>query len=260
MHQLDPIPTKTVEAAIRSAAQLQGGVFAFPEAAALVRSIGPDIGSRRLQAVLDQLVEIGVALRIERGRYVLVDALGRMSPLAIGAYLVPAGYVSLWSAAFYYGFSTQDVETVSVITTVKKARLEVPEIGASFVFHKTTPHRIFGWHEEPTDGVFARLADRERVLIDLLYFQGTRGVPRGPQIRAIWEAARSTVNPFVLVDYTRRLGSSTLARRVGYLMDELSLGPTDALLEWRARDRTAIPLFLGGASSAKGSARWGIQG
>lgn len=255
-----PISTATVEAAVSAATQLRGGVFAFPESADLVRAMGHDVSPRRLYQVLDAMVGLGNAVRLERGTYAMADALGRVSPLAIGGYLASDAFVSLWSAASYYGLTTQDVEAVSVVVPSRRRPILASAVGASFVFHVTTPDRIFGWHQEPVDGVFARLADVERVLIDLLYFEGTRAVPPASQILSIWEEAKRTgrVNPYVLVDYAKRMRSWTLARRVGLLMDRFDLGPVDPLLAWRTVNRHPIPAFRDPTAALISSDRWGI--
>jgi predicted transcriptional regulator of viral defense system len=108
------------------------------------------------------------------------------------------------------------------------------------------------------DGTAARLADVERVLIDLVWFEGREGVPDAHQVLAIWEASSAAANPYVLVDYARRMDSVRLSRRVGYLMDRFGMGPTDALADWSTKDRGKIRAFRFGAVGLPASNRWGI--
>jgi predicted transcriptional regulator of viral defense system len=250
--------TLTVEAAILAAAAQSGGVFRIPEGPALVAAAGHCVSLTRILAVLDEMEAHGAALHLERGAHVIPDPIGRVSTLAVGSHLVGLGYISLWTATDHYGLTTQDVSGVSVVTPERKRPIDSPALNARFVFHRTSSERIFGWHEEAIDGTVARIADIERVLIDLVWFTGREGVPDAFQVLAIWEAAAATANPYVLVDYAQRMGSTLLERRIGYLMDRFAIGPTDALLGWRAKDRRDIRVFRFGAVGLPASERWGV--
>jgi predicted transcriptional regulator of viral defense system len=257
---LAPFSTSTLESALVSVAQAQGGVLRTGrDAYAQFEARGHRVGSAWLHSVVNALVESGRAIRLERGIYAVADDLGRISPVAVGGHIVPGGFVSLWSAADFYDLTTQDVSMVSVITSKRHPPIAAVELDAFFAFHVTSPDRLFGWHDEPINGTFARIADVERLLIDLLLFQGP-GVPEPEQVRAIWRSAIGRANPYVLVDYARRLAVASVARRVGYLMDEVGLGPTRALEGWRAGDRHPVALFPSSPSSAELSTKWGVYG
>ena len=259
--QLTPISTSTIEAAVFAAAQQRGGLFDVATSSEVVLDIGHEVTGRRLRAVLSDLVERGSAVPLERGRYAIVDGLGRISPIAMGGFLAPAAYVSLWTAADHYRLTTQEVSTIAVVTATQKRPLDSEALGVRFIFHQTTGRRLFGWHEEPIDGVMACLADVEKVLIDLLWFGGQAGVPRAAQVMAIWEEGAKLMNPYVLVDYSNKMASSRLRRRVGYLMDLFGLTGSDGLLDWRSVDRSPVRLFASEAWNVERSAgRWGVYG
>lgn len=258
--QLTPVRTSTLEAAIVDIAQSSGGAFRVADARVRLAALGHKVSSRRVLQVVEAMVKHGRTVRLDRGSYAVADGLGRISPLAVGSHLTPDGFVSLWTAADYYKVTSQDVSTVAVVTATRRRRFSSDDLGASFAFHMTTPDRLFGWHEEPIDGVFARLADIERMLIDLLWFEGTAGVPEPAQVLAIWRASASTVNPFVLVDYAKKMRSQRLSRRVGYLMDECDLEPSAALVGWRQGHREPTALFRDFPTFVDPSTKWGISG
>lgn len=256
-----PIYTATVEAAIITVAQGHGGVFRLGQHHEEVEArVGRDATKRWVSTVIDRMLVRGLAVRLEKGSYAVADGLGRISPVAVAANLVDDGYVSLWAAAAHHGVTTQDVELVPVVTTARKARISSPELGASFVFHRIGAERLFGWREEPVDGVYARVAELERLLIDLLWFEGLPGAPEPAQTLAIWRAAASRVNPYVLIEYAQRMHSQRLARRVGYLMDLSEIEGSEALAGWRTGARNPFPLFRERPTMVDPSSKWGISG
>lgn len=262
--QVEPFPTLTTEGALIDAAARHGGVLRIAkdsESLLEIAASGHAVSALWATKVASSLVAKGRAIRIERGSYAIADAHGRIEPFAVGPALVRNGYTSLWSAADHYNLTTQDVSTVSVITDRFKPPVEIGNLGYQVVFHKTSPNRIFGFENVPIGATTARMAEIERLLIDLVWFHGTPGAPAAAQVLSIWNAAMSEkrVNPYIVAEYAARMQSHTLVRRVGYLLERFKQPGADRLPDWRAADRSPIPLLPGEVVAIPASRRWGIK-
>ena len=253
--------TIRTETAVVDAALRHGGVFEIDARGEQVRELaaaGVPASPSWLASVLDSLVRRGRAVRLERGAYAVTDAFGHVEPFAVGGYLVRHGYVSLWSAADHHRLTTQDVSTVSVVTDVKKAAVEIAGTGYEAVFHRTSAARVFGFRDVRIGSTRARMADVEKMLIDLIWFYGT---PDAFQTMAIWRVAfeQRQANGYRLADYAARMDSPRLVRRIGHLLDVYRQPGADRLPDWRRGDRSVIPLLPGVSSSGDVSQKWGVR-
>lgn len=260
----DTILTRTIEAAIVDVAQRHGGVFRSDRSGAHLaemREASHEVLPAWVTRNLSTMVGQGRAIRLEKGAYAIADSFGRIEPFAIGANLVDRGYVSLWSAADHYNLTTQDVSTVSVITDVIKPSLSIGQTGFTVSFHRTSKKRLFGFRDVAIGGTMARLADVEKMLIDLIWFYGAPGAPDGFQTMAIWRTAfeERRANGYVIAEYAARMDSQRLVRRVGFLLDQFGQPGADQLPNWRTGERRAIPLLPGSPASGDVSRAWGVQ-
>ena len=259
----EPISTPNLAAAVLDVAARNGGVFRLDRGGATMGElavVGFAVEAGTVTRTMSRLVEIGRAVRVEKGAYVVADAFGRVEPFAAAPALVDAGYLSLWAAADHYRLTTQDVAGMAVVTDRTKA--EVPLIHDYVArFHTTNADRLFGFHEEPMGGTYGRIADVEKMLIDLVWFYGQPITPDAFQVMAIWRHAfhEHRANPYVLADYAARMNSQRLARRVGYLLDAYQQPGSDLLAGWKSGDRKPITV-LPGLPSGGGTLdpRWGI--
>jgi len=194
----------------------------------------------RARKVIFNLVRKGWLSRLVGGRYLLLPPehgptnIGENNALAIASAIVEQSYVGWWSAASYYGFTTQKPMTVTVAV-----RRQVPTRiieGTEIRFITLVPHKFFGSTTETVYGRPIKISTKAKTLIDCLDRPDLAGGP-SELTRIVFGA--STLVPFadVLV-IAKQMKSIALLQRLGTLADLVGW-TMDADL--RKRLRSAIP-------------------
>jgi predicted transcriptional regulator of viral defense system len=122
--------------------------------------------------LVTRLVKNGWLMRIKRGLYAISDLSSRgfltLSPYVVAQLLIPESYVSFESALQHYGMFDQSTDkTISISLKAYKA---VILNSVEYRFIKTKPDYYFGWQEAKIEDQIARVARREKALIDLVNF------------------------------------------------------------------------------------------
>lgn len=247
-------------------AQRHGGLVRLgtqnEDPGAEIRSLGHEITDQRLRALLSELVAQGKVQRPARGIYLVPDAFGRISRWAVASELGgQRAYVSLWSAADFHHLTTSQPGWLSVVSDRTLPTVDLGPAG-TVVFHRTDSERLFGAVEVPDGGVYARIARIERLLIDLLWFGDAPDAPSAMETYAIWKAAVGrNLNGALLVDYTSRMTSARLSRRIGYLMEHFGMSGGDALLASKGTEEETIRAIPGrGSVTLPPSSKWRVKG
>ncbi len=105
--------------------------------------------------------------------FVLLEAVStgrRISEFLIASVFFPRGgcYIGYSIMYNYYNFTNQQFQTVYVLNT--RISRERTIAGLSFKFVKIPPERLYGLEEIDVNGKKAVISDRERTLVDLMYF------------------------------------------------------------------------------------------
>lgn len=183
--------------------------------------------------LLAEMVKRQVLFRIKPGLFLIVpleseDAhLGNWYAAAkamMGEHLYYIGY---YSAMAFHGMTTHPVNDVFIVSSVRRNNRNIS--GISFLFHYIHPKKFFGvkkyWHTQQEQICFS---DPERTVID--------GLARPDLCGGIVEVAQGmclnqdTIDWNRVVDYAVQLGVYAVAKRLGFLMEELSLGSAGAVL------------------------------
>ncbi len=190
-------------------------------------------------SLLHRLTRGGVATRLRRGEYVfegsgVEEALS--SPLFLGPRLVPPSYVSFWSALHHYGWTDQVPRTTFVATTRRSRRLRWQRFEWRFV--SLAPHRFFGYRTARQGSLEFPVAEPEKAIVDAFLCPthcGGTGL-----VLAASSAALGDLNLERLGEYVARIGSASLAQRLGFVLEEFGapveparwlVGPTFAKLD-----------------------------
>ena len=251
---------------LRLYSQRHGGVIRLgvqgQDPADEIRALGHEATDQRLRALLSELTAVGTIQRPARGIYLVPDAFGRVSRWAVASELGGgSAHLSLWSAADFHGLTTSQVGWLSVVTDQPQVTVNLGPLGTA-VFHRTDKRRVFGAIEVADGAVYARVARIERLLIDLLWFAEASDAPSSTETYAIWQAAVSRgLNGALLAEYTRRMGSNRLSRRVGYLMDHFQVAGSQPLLAQLGSEQELIQAIPGrGSVTLQPSPKWRVKG
>ena len=206
------------------------------------------------RSALSRLQRGGWLKRIERGLYMLVplDAGPNRNwsenALVIASYLLQPGAIGYWSALRYWNLTEQLPRTVFVQSPQRKSKSGMTVAGIRYQFVTVRPQRFFGLMKQPLNRHIIQLTDREKTLID--------AADRPDLTGGIRQLAETLQGHWQELDWQRvdaylvRFDSGAVVKRLGYLIDILSLPIPDRkqrLERWKAHLTTGIVLLEPGS-------------
>ena len=148
---------------------------------------------------LDRMVKRGRIFRIKKNFYTLHD-----DPFLVCTFLTKPSYISSVSALSYHRLITQIPNEVFCATTKRAASIYF--LRRINMFHV---NHLFGFKMEEYDGFRIPIADPERAIIDSFSI-----VPVG-----LVQEAFNEIDKDKMIEYIKRIKKSSLAKRVGYLLE-----------------------------------------
>ena len=190
---------------------------------------------------LNRLAGRGLILRIERGKYCLPDA----NDFEVASNLIYPSYISFLSALSVHHLTTQ----MPIHTQVACARQKKPVEfhGALIVFIKLRKTAIFGFRR--FDGAF--VAEPEKAIVDGLYLP-----ERMPIAEAFYALKEEAVDLGKLCEYAERMGSATVKRRLGFLLEKAGIRWNVRIKNESTTRYTLLNPFLG--KDGKKNKKWMI--
>lgn len=194
---------------------------------------------------------------VSPGKYLLISAkrgispvVPDMNPYVVARVLNEPYFFSYRAACLHHGLTTQVPTVVHVILLRQRASIKFKNM--EFQFVKVAKHKFFGWKPVDLFGERVNMADLEKTVIDAIDRQDLAG--------GIEEVVKIIFNAYKklswdkLSKYIANMKSSTLCRRLGFIIDLLNiLVPKtfeDFLLQQVKKDKAYL------ASPQ----RWGTQG
>ncbi|MFP4045935.1 MAG: type IV toxin-antitoxin system AbiEi family antitoxin [Candidatus Aenigmatarchaeota archaeon] len=171
-----------------------------------------DTSQENVHRILQNMKKKDLVISPERNKYVLKEKWDETDVYAIASNLFSPSYLALWSALHFHGMTEQVPQTVFLITTKRKRTGEIQNRKIRFV--KTRKKDYFGY--ESRGNVI--VSDREKTVIDCLRLPEYAG-----GIEHIYSCLDRDLNREKLTDYCKRIGSSSLASRLGYMLDKKGL-------------------------------------
>src|SRR6202451_409598 len=194
--------------------------------------------------VIESLRRKGWLQRATWGEYLLIppeqgpDALGDSNLLALASRIADPYYIGFSTAAAHYGLTTQHRNVIFVVTPVRLRARDVGEARVRIV--NPSESKFFGF--EPVDvlGYKVMISDREKTAIDCIDRPALAGgVGEAAMIRA---PASRRFDWTKAVDYLQRIGSGSLVRRFGWLVDHVAA-------DMQAEIRERLTGLTGGGST-----------
>lgn len=202
--------------------------------------LGPEQSESTLRTVIRNLVRKGWLARIVGGKYMLLppehgpENLGENNVLALAASAVSPSYIGWWSAAAWYGFTTQKPMTVFV--AVKRQTSPKTIEGNDVRFVSVTERKFFGYETHDIYGRVVPISTPAKTLIDCLDRPDLAGGPA--ELTRIAHSALGEVDAEAIVTAALAMKSKAVLQRLGFLSDLVERPLPDAL---RQTIRDAIP-------------------
>ncbi len=184
--------------------------------------------------LLHDLVEKRWLQSLSKGQYLIVplgagpDRRYTVHEFLIAHHLAPDGYIAYWTALHRHGLTEQIPRTVWVATPRRRKTRVVS--GVTYEFVTLRPYKIFGQESEWIEAEAVPVADLEKSLVDGLDHPGyCGGIPEvAKAIHTAW--AEQEIGLQRLTDYANRMRNRAIFKRLGYLVELMSL-PADGFRE-----------------------------
>jgi predicted transcriptional regulator of viral defense system len=178
------------------------------ETFAMLADLEPPSASSRLSRLVDE----DRVVRLWRDTYTVLD-----DPLRVATHLVFPGYVSLWYALSHHGWTLQVPHEISVLTTARTYRRSIEFKGVRITFTTIPSTLLFGYHKQTLGGSEVFMATPEKAVVDALALK--RISPS--EVFDVLASNRETMDVSRMVEYVRRTGNGSLAKRLGYMLTVL---------------------------------------
>lgn len=128
--------------------------------------------------------------------------------------IYPNTYIGLHSALEYYGSTTQRFNSLDLITKniLKMQNIEDVEIH----FHKVKQGLFFGYEKIKVNNSEVFISTIEKTIIDCTYFSSKIYLT---DINDFIKKYRDEINIEIIGGYLKKIDSSVLSKRVGYLLE-----------------------------------------
>ncbi len=156
--------------------------------------------------ILHELFKSGKIIRIERGKYTILD-----DALTVATHLTEPCYVSMWSALSIQKLTTQVPFSVEIVTTRKRFNRKIMFNNTPIIFYTVQSEMMYGyeniiWKEH----IRIPVAKPEKIVIDALYFRTIAAEELSDII--------STLNKKLLLSYAKLTQDTYVNRMVERLL------------------------------------------
>jgi predicted transcriptional regulator of viral defense system len=237
------------------------GPFSVAESAELFRIDRP-----RARRLLAHLAAQGWLSRVRRDTYITVPlgaerpAEWREDPWVVAARVFAPGYLAGWTACEHWGLTEQIFRDVQVVTA-RRLRHRVQEIqGTRFRAKTVAPDRLFGTKVDWRGQSRIEVSDPSRTVVDLLDDPALGGgIRHVAEIVATYFGSEHR-DDRLLQDHARRLGNRTVWKRLGYLLERLTIDAPELTKACREGMSAGISL-LDPSAGTKGPVlkRWNLR-
>lgn len=212
------------------------------------------------KVIVDRLVRKKWAIRLARGRYLIVPLGGGLDgdytehEFIIASSLADPYYIGYWSALNHHALTEQVPSTVFVATTRPLRTREIA--GSRYRFVPLVKRKFCGFRMMSVAGGLVNISTREKTLADCLdHPEHCGGIP---QVSRALRLAEDRISFQILVECGIRMGNSAILKRLGYLIELMGIdipGGTRAMLESSLR-KGYSPLDPLAPRRGRHSSRW----
>jgi predicted transcriptional regulator of viral defense system len=210
-----------------------------------------------VRQVIYQLKKKGILKPITKGVYYYSPLEAGPAGVRINEFLIPpilfpkgnyyVGYSNMYN---YYGFTDQIFQTFYVLNTSRQKERMI--CGIPFKLIKISPKKIYGLENIKISGSQVIVSDRERTLVDLIYFPNpVGGLKKAFEILET-EGSSGKVDTRKLVKYAASFPVISTRKRIGYVMDKSGISEKILAPLQKSIENTSL-IALYGSKSRKGT-------
>ncbi|MBS3159894.1 hypothetical protein J4436_03835 [Candidatus Woesearchaeota archaeon] len=155
-----------------------------------------------------RLKKRNIITEIEKNKYTLSD-----EPYEVASNLIFPSYISFISAYSIYGLTTQIPKTIYIVSSKPKKSLIFNKMTINFVVLKN----VFGYRKMIYKKNYLFVAELEKAIIDSLY------LPKFCPISETFEVLKNKIDIEKLLKYALLMNSIVLLKRLGFLLDLISI-------------------------------------
>ncbi len=171
-----------------------------------IQRIG-DFSREYTKVVLNRLIKRKLIKKVTRNCYTI-----QKNIFVIASHLKIPGYISFWSASYYYGFTEQILNTIYIACTRKIKTINFEGYKIKFVEVKD----FFGYRKIKTEKGDIFIADEEKLLIDGLNYFKEMG--NFDEIEKVFQKAE--ISEEKIIEYLKQIGNLSLIKRIGFLLEK----------------------------------------
>lgn len=169
----------------------------------------------------------GWLVRIKRGLYLVVTDIGSLSSGDISSFTIAQAlnkdsYISFENALQYHGMFDQMLSSVGAVTFKRARKYKIKDTQVRFF--KIKKKLFFGFSDEKSDIGLVNIAQKEKALIDILYFRSNFYYAN-----LVWEKLndyKQKIDFNLLKKYATKFNLDVV-RQIGFFLDRLGLDVSD---------------------------------
>ncbi|HBG61693.1 MAG: hypothetical protein A2Y03_08995 [Omnitrophica WOR_2 bacterium GWF2_38_59] len=212
--------------------------------------------------VVSRLKRKNILMPVKRGLYIFSPLQAGPSGRGIDEMLIPSlyfpksNYYIGYSTMFnYYGLTEQIFQTMYVLNTSFNKQKII--CGISFKFLKVSESRMYGIKSMKIKEQDVMISDKERTLIDLLYFNKPVGGLSVASDILKKNVQEKQCNVKKLISYASRFPNVTIRKRIGVLLESIGICDADLIPLLKSIKNTAIS-SLGKTRKGTLSKKWRV--
>jgi len=210
-----------------------------------------------VRQIIYQLKKKGILKPITKGVYYYSPLEAGPAGTRINEFLIPpilfpkgnyyVGYSNMYN---YYGFTEQIFQTIYVLNNSRQRERTIS--GIPFKLVKISPKRMYGLENIKISGSEIIVSDRERTLVDLVYFPDPVGGFKNAFEILENEASSGKSEVKKLIKYAVSFPAISTRKRIGFVLDRCGTPKKIlALLEKSIKNTSLVTLF--GSKLRKGT-------
>lgn len=217
-----------------------------------------------LNQLIFRLKKKGILKSIKKGVYFYSPLEAGPAGININEFLIPSilyprgnYYVGYGTMYNYYGFTDQIFQTMYILNTSKQYRKTIGDM--TFKMIKIAPKRMYGLEKIKISNAEVIVSDKERTLVDLVYFPGPVGGLKNAFYILKNQVVTKQINTKKFIGYASQFPIVSTRKRIGFLLDQVSFNGKELLPLMKTIEKTSLSnLFDLKSRKGKINKKWRI--
>jgi len=198
-----------------------------------------------MNQIIFRLKKKGILKSIKKGVYFYSPLESGPAGSNINEFLIPSilypkdnyyiGYATMYN---YYGFSDQIFQVMYVLNTSKQYEKVIGSL--RFKMIKISPSRMYGIGKIKINNRKIKISDRERTLVDLIYFSKPVGGLKNAFQILVEQVQNKRINVKKFIKYASEFPIVSTRKRIGYIMEKSGLSEKEILPLSKSIEKTSL--------------------